>query len=461
MTVTLQGFAPEIAALIQQNTLQRTFLDAIYPKLLYRAEATPERWEANVGEVKIFTRAGKMPVNVKPLPVGQDPTPKSYATEQFKCEAAQYGDRLQTHMPTSRAMIQSKFLLDTQKLGENAGETINRLVRNRLFNTYLAGDTVTVTAATTSQTLLRVASLNGFLERVLNGQLTTVSPGAPLAIELGATNIANTVIAALPDNPTEPFGPGTLYLGTPLSGNLAARSRVRTLQRSRIVRVGGAATVDNLTASSFLTMDAIISAVQLMRSQGVPPHSDGKYHVHLATDAVTQIFRDPDWKALNHPAPTTGPYAEIALGQTLASIFYENSENPNQTNSGVLIGTGVNARASTEIGAEVTNESNVPVARTLITGGGAIYEEYIPEEEYGTPAGYTGKVGNFAVSANGAAVNTDRIRYILRAPLDMLQQIVDQAWSWSGDFATPSDLLTGNGARFKRAIVIEHAGAGA
>lgn len=461
MTVTLQGFAPELIALIQQNTLQRVFLEALFPRLLFRAEAEAESWPANVGDVKIFTRAGKMPVNTKPLTPGVDPTPKSYATEQFRCEAAQYGDRLQTHMPTSRAMIASKFLLDSKIVGQNAGETMNRIVRNRLYAAYTSGNTVTIVAATTGGTTLRVANLNGFLERVVSGQLQSVSPAAPISIELGSGNLPNTVIGATPDQPTEPYGPGTIVLGTALGANLAVRSRVRALHRARVVRPGGAETVDNITSASLLTMDTIISAIQLMRSQLVPPHADGYYHVHLPSDGVAQLFKDSDWKAMNHPpTPQTegNAFKYIAIGQCLASNFYENSECPNTLNSGILTATGTNARSSSEIGAEVQNETAVPIARTIITGGGAIYEEYIPEDEYATPAGYTGKVGNFTVTSNGVAVNTDRIRYILRAPLDVLQQIVDQAWSWSGDFAAPSDLLTGNGARFKRAVIIEHAG---
>jgi hypothetical protein len=35
--------------------------------------------------------------------------------------------------------------------------------------------------------------------------------------------------------------------------------------------------------------------------------------------------------------------------------------------------------------------------------------------------------------------------------------MVGQAWSWSGDFPIPSDVLSGDGARFLRAVVIEHA----
>ena len=98
----------------------------------------------------------------------------------------------------------------------------------------------------------------------------------------------------------------------------------------------------------------------------------------------------------------------------------------------------------------------VGVGRTIITGMASMYECYIPESDYITEAGVTGKIGNFAVTNNGVTVQTERIRYTMRAPLDRLQQVVGHAWSWSGDFAIPSDFST-LGARFGRAIVIEHA----
>lgn len=463
MTVTLQGFDPALINLIQQNVLARGFQEALLPKLMFRAEATPERWEANLGDVKIFTRSGQMPVSTKPLPPAQDPTPKSYATEQFRAEALPYGDRLQTHMPTSRAMIASKFLEDTQKLGENAGFTLNRLTRNRLYQSYLSGDTVSIAIALSGSSNIRVANLNGFLERVLTGALSPVSPTAPIAVQLGVTNIANTVIAAVPDLAGEPFGPGTVTLGTPLGADLAARSRVRATHRARIARSGNGATIDAITTNSLLTVDMIINAVQAMRGQNVPTHPDGTYHVHLSAEGVSQIFADPKWITLNQFAlnqgAASGVFRDLIVGRGFGCTFLSNNETPNQFNIGAFYATGAQALSSPDLGAEVVNETGVPIARTIITGGGALYEMWIPEAEYETEAGNLGVVKQFQVTNGGVVINTDRIRHIIRKPLDILQRVVDQAWSFSGDWVIPSDVLQGNGARFKRATVLEHAGA--
>ena len=69
----------------------------------------------------------------------------------------------------------------------------------------------------------------------------------------------------------------------------------------------------------------------------------------------------------------------------------------------------------------------------------------------------SGKVGEFSIVNNSLQVMTDRIRYIIRSPLDRLQQVVSQSWSWSGDFAIPTDGVTGNAGKFKRGVVIIHA----
>ena len=464
MTVSLQGFDPALVNLIQQNVLARAFQEVLFPKLMFRAEAAPERWEANLGDVKIFTRAGTMPVSTKPLPPAQDPVPKTYGTEQFRAEAMPYGDRLQTHMPSSRVAIASKFVLDGQKLAENAGLTINRLVRNKLFSAYLSGDTVTIAGYSTGASQIKVANCNGFLERVLNGSLVPVSPAAPISIQIGTTNIANTVIAAVPDVPGEVQGSGTLTLGTPLGANLSTRSRILALHRARILRAGNAGTIDGITSSSTLSVASIINAVQLLRGQNVPPHPDGTYHVHLSADGVTQIFLDPLWLSLNANSSAlpqgaaSGVFGDLIVGRGFGCTFMSNNETPNTFNVETIYASGANALVSPQIGAELVNETAVPIARTIITGGGAIYEMWIPENEYETEAGNLGVVKTFQATNGGVIINTDRIRYIIRKPLDVMQRIVDQAWSFSGDWVLPSDILSGNGAKFKRAVILEHAG---
>lgn len=460
MSIAQLGLNPAIVNLIQDRTLERVFHDALFPRLLYRSEAMAEKWMANIGERQVYTRTGLINVDTNPLTPGSDPTPSSYAIEQWEAEARQFGKSLDTHMPTSYVSLAPTFLRDTVQLGLNAGQTLNRLVRDRLYVAYLGGETVNTSAALIGATSIVVASLNGFNEVLVNGRLQPVSPANPLAITFSAGPAANTVVGTLPLNPNNPFGPGILTLGAGLSAPLALRTGVRAITRSRITRVGGGATVDGIVGGNILTLQDVINTVARMRSNNIPPTADGFYHVHLTPVGEAQLFADNAFQRLFQSLPENAVYRDLGIGQLVGCRFYRNTENPDLNNTSLQVDTSGGAgaaRVSGEIGAEVVNQAGLAVQREIVVGGGAIYEKYIDEGAFLTEAGVTGKIGEFSVMNGGVAVMTERIRYILRAPLDRLQQIVSQSWSWSGDFPVPSDGLTGSSARFKRAAVIEHA----
>lgn len=463
VTVSLAaiGIPAELSALIQDRTLERVFHDALFPRLLFRSEAVPELWPVNLGERMVFTRAGRIPVGTTPLTPGQDPTPSSYAVEQWEAEARQFGESIDTHMPSSYVSMAPLFLRNTVQLGLNAGETLNRLVRNALFRAYLGGQTNTIVAALAGATVLQVASLNGLSERVVGGRPAPVSAVNPLPITINVVGEpANTVIGAIPLNPADPFGPGTIQLGTATTNAIPVRTAVLASTRSRITRVGGTLSVDGLTSANILTLQTVIDTVARLRADLIPPAPDGFYHVHLTPAGEAQLFADNAFQRLYQSLPDNAVYRDQAIGQLLGCRFYRNTECPNVDNAGLLIDTSGGAgaaRESSEVGAEVLNQSGVAIQRAIVVGGGAIYEKYLDEGRFLSEAGVTGKVGEFAITNGGVAVMTERIRFIMRAPLDRAQQVVSQTWTWSGDFPIPSDGLTGTLARYKRAAVIEHA----
>ena len=458
--VSQAGIPPSIEALIQERTLERVFHDALFPRLLYRLEALPEIWAANLGEQSIFTRSGLMVPNIKPLVPGSDPVPKSYATEQWTAIAEQFADTIDTHMPSSHVAMASLFLRNTQTLGLNAGQVMNRLARNRLFVAYLGGEASVATAAIATATAVRVSTLNGFTESLVAGKLVPVSGAAPVNVTFSTGGEpANTVTGVTPDDAAEPLGPGTLTLGAGLTVGVALRDGVFAGTRSRRLRVGGGVTVDALTGANILTLDDCISAVARLRTNNVPPCSDGKYHVHLPPNAEAELFRDNHWQRLHQSLPDSYAYKELHVGDAIGARFFRQTEDPTAQTVGVqtpLAGGAGGAVTAPEIGGEISNEAGVPIVRTIVLGGGSMYEKYLDESKYITEAGVTGKIGNFSVTNGGVQIMTNRIRFILRSPLDGLQQIVKQTWSWSGDFPVPSDQTTGDAARFKRAVVIEH-----
>lgn len=455
MTVSLPGIPASIGNLIQQDVLERMFHDSLFPAQLFRATAQPELWEANLGESMLFTRPGLIPVSTRPLVQSNDPSPQTYAFEQWRAEAAQYGTTLDTHMPTSSVSLASLFMRNTQQLGLNAGQTLNRIVRDNLFRAYLGGNTNLAVAALAAATQVEVASLNGFTEVVVNARPVDVSAGNPLAVTIDG--VANTVIGTIPNDPAVPFGRGMLLLGTALAAPAALRAVVLAGNRSRITRVGGGTSVDGIGAGNILALADIINAVARLRRANVPTMADGTYHVHLGPEAEAQIFQDLQFQRLYDGVPQGAAYMDLAIARLVGCTFYRNNEVPSDDNSGTLQATGSSAQGAPDIGGDVTNATGRAIRRTIVIGGAAVYEKYLDESRYITEAGVTGKIGGFSVTNGGIAVMTDRIRYIIRSPLDRLQQVVAQTWSWSGDFAVPSDMLTGDSARYKRSVTIEHA----
>lgn len=454
MTISLAGIPNELVNMLQDRTLERVFHDALLGRMLYRSEANAELWQANLGERVVFTRTGLLPVKTKPLTPGQDPTPSSFAIEQWTAEARQYGDTIDTHMPTNYVTLAPLFLRNTVNLGIGAGETMNRLCRNRLFRAYLGGTTNLAVAALITATQIDVASINGFTEVLLNGTPVPVGPGSPLVGTVGTETVS--IIGAQPLNPDDPFGPGRLFLAAGLAGAQALRAVVTAANRSTIIRAGAGTSVDALTSANTITMQDIINAVSKLRGRKVPPCADGFYHLHLSTEGEAQIFADPVFQRLNQSMPEGAAYRDFAIGQLLGCRIYRETENPDTGNSGTLVASGSNALSSGEVGGDVVNATSVPVRRAMLVGGGAIYEKFLDESKFISEAGVQGKIGSFSVVNNGVQVMTNRVRFIMRAPQDRLQQVVAQTWSWSGDFACPTDQLTTDPARHKRAIVIEH-----
>jgi hypothetical protein len=209
--------------------------------------------------------------------------------------------------------------------------------------------------------------------------------------------------------------------------------------------------------------------VSSLQTNRIPTHPDGSYHGHISSLAAAQVFGDSEFQALHDGTPYNERYAMFAVGRILNCTFYRDEEVPRVDASGrgnvgnlqVSRPTQAStARLGKEVGCEVINATGVRIVRTIITGGEALMECHIPEsQDYVTEAGITGVVrGLEMITPNAAAMSVERVRFIIRAPLDRQQQQVSMTWSWAGDFGVPSDARAMyTGSRYKRCIVIESA----
>ncbi len=453
------GIPQSILNLVQQGLLERAFHDALFPSLLFRAEASKEQWEANTGTELFMTRPGLLLPITKPLVAGADPEPQTLSYEQWVAKLDRYSGTIDTHMPSSVVANSDLFMRNVNQLGMQAGQSLNRLPRNEIHLRYLSGNTCLLVATASGDSAIRVASVNGFTDVILKGVQTRpqlVSSSNPLQISIGG--VVRNVIGVDLDSPSDPYGPGTLYLSATVGSVVPARAPVLAVNRPKVVRSGGATSVDGIGSSDIFQLQDVAQVVSQLRKNNVPPHEDGTYHCHINTAANNQIFSDPAFQRLHQgTGGMSEQYKEFFIGSIFGCSFFLNNECPDADNSGARTPTGTNAQYSEEIGAETINESGIGIGRCLVTGRGALYEKYLDESGYVTEAGISGKEGQLQSINNGVEVNTDNIRLILRAPTNRLQDTVAATWSITTSFSTPSDVGAGGPERFKRAVVIEHA----
>lgn len=455
--------APEIRALVQDGILERAFHDSLFPKLLFRSEATPVLWPGNVGDRMIFTGTGLIPKNQRPLVPGQDPSPKSFSAEQWEATAQQYADSIDTHMPTSMNAIANLFYRNAQQLGLQAGQSLNGVVRNRLYNEGLSGWTV-ADGAQNSVNTVRVKRINGFT-RARRPDLAAGSPvrydpvsaSNPLAIKIFAgSELARNVVGFTADTPGDEVGPGTLTLDG-AAVTVADRDYLFSLSKTAIVRVGGGNKVDDVGNLDLLTLASARAAVARMRQQNVPEHQDAYFHCHLDPTSESQIFADQEFQRLLTSLPDYYMYKQFGIGVLLGTIFIRNNEAPLPET--VIGGSTATYTLDDNFAGELYNNgatTGVKIHRPLFTGQGAIMEYYQDLANLLTEAGVTGRTAEPKITNNGIDVFTERIQMIIRAPLNRLQDMVSTTWKFIGDWPVRTDGAVGDAAYYKRVVVIEH-----
>ena len=471
---------PTIRAMVQDQALQRAFHDALFPAMLFRAEASPIFWPANVGDTQVFTGRGLLSPDMAPLKPGTDPEPDSWTAEQWTAVAQEWAKAVDTFMPNSIVAIANLFYANAQQLGLAGAMTLNRLVRNKLFNAALSGNTVSDTGCSGANTL-HVKSCSGLTTArrpdVSTGsavQFSAVSATNPLPVRImqsNGTEVTRNITACALDAIADTVNGGTRYDergggtitfdGSPIT--VSARGYVVASDASYVVRVGGGNQVDVIGPNDTLKLADIRAAVARLRLMNIPTHADGRYHCHLDPISESEIFGDAEFQRLS--TATLGEnymYRDFAIGDKLGCIFFRNNECPLPTS--VLGGTittpifNLHDPFGGELYSSGTN-TGTPVHRAIFTGGDACKEYYLDTSGLITEAGLNGKIGEFSgrLHNNGIEIMADRIELILRAPLDRLQQKVSAAYRFAGDFVIRTDSATGDAARIKRMVCIEHA----
>ena len=409
-----------IQAIMQPFMLERTFEDALLPDFLYPALATQRPWSANLGDTRTFTRAGLMAPVTTPV-TGSDPTASTYGFEQFSMTMDQYANSVDTNMLQSAMTLSSKYLEDIQTLGVNAGQSLNRIARGRLYAAYGSGTTWVVTAQGSASTTCVVKDATGFDKVYSNSTFVAVSAGTPLNITING--VANTVTAVN-------LGTNTLTLGTAVTQ--AVGDTVVSAAAPYSVRPNAKASRYNLAGSDTATAAAFRAAVAQLRSNNVPTIG-GNYVAHVDPTTESQLYGDADFKQAYQGRGDSRVFGEMSIGTFLGIDWVRNNEAPTTTDGGS--GANLTVHRPIVMGADALISGPFDGMQELLIGTGVDSVPYI----------------RFIGPAAGA-----QVALIVRPPQDRLQQNISTSWSWVGDFAAPTDITTGTPARYKRAVVIEH-----
>jgi hypothetical protein len=449
---------PRFRAIVQDGVLERAFHDSLYPALMFRQEADPQPFPGHVGDSMVFSAPGLMKTKQRPLKPGDDVQPSQYGYEQWRATVQKYADAIDTDMPTNYVAIVDLLMRNMHQLGLGGAQTLNRIVRNRMYAAAESGWTV-ARGLQSSVTSLAVHRLNGFTtarrpDLAAGSQVAfaPVSATNPLPITVNTTtgpavvNVTGFTSVTAGDE----VGPGTLTIDSAVS--VADRAYIQSSDATSIVRVGGALQVDGITSADIASFAAIRTAVARFRTQNVPAMPDRRFHCHMDPTWEAQLFADDEMQRVNTALPDYYIYKEFSAGEILGCLFVRNSECPlpetvtqdsSQTDSfsqddpfaGELYSNGL---------------TGVKLHRGLFVGQSSIYEYYADLDELISEAGVTGEVGYAKIVNNGIDVMADRIQMIIRGPLDRLQEKVSSAYKFIGDWPVRTDAAVGDSARFKR-----------
>jgi hypothetical protein len=409
-----------IQAIMQNGILDRTFRDALIPSFLFPALADSEPWQGGLGDTRTFTRKGLIAPTTTPLAGADISGASTYTIEQWSVVMDQYGLSVDTNMLQSSMTLASKFLADVQTLGINAGQSLNRIARNKMYNAYMGGRTWATAADGASNTSITVQEVAGFTRVLVNGVPTAVSGGNPLTVTVGG--VANTVTGVSAQS-----GPGTLTLGTARVDALG--DAVVAANAPVTIRATGNSAFD-LTTANVATFANFRAAVTRLRKMNVPT-VDGYYTAHIPPDTEAELFADADFKQALQGRVDSPVWRDLSIGRFAGIDWVRNIEVPT-----------------------VTSNSGATVYRPVVVGAGALVAA--PFEGIGSLLAGTGVEDVPSIRMIEAAPTT-AVALIVRPPTDRLQQVISTSWAYTGDFGVPSDSGTGDAALFKRAVVVEHA----
>lgn len=454
-------FPAQLTNAIQQNFLERAFIEPLLNILNYRVIADREVFPGRIGDTITKTRLGLMIPNINPLNpstnTGLDNglNPQQYSDEQYSLAIQQFPQVANPiNLIDDETTISAFAMANSERLGIALATAIDRVARNNLFNSYMGGNTALSTTA--SSATQPVDDVRGFQNVVVNGSVVPVSVTNPLAIFVNG--VANTVTGVSVDVTNVSTAAvsggisGSLTLGSSVSGT--AGQAVVSATAPLIIRPNGRSTTGAIQSTDLLNMTSIFNAVSQLRNNAVPK-IDGAYNVYLNSTQMAELYQDTEFQILNRGVSTRDPNYENAwvMGEFLDVRFVMTTE--------------------TFVQPPVTNQSYAvaqTIQRALVVGKGALVEGIFTKGldaiRQMTASLGVGRIETFPMVVNvlDERFMYEGFYYYMRPPLDQLGQIITQTGNYIGGFTVPTDVTTtsviiptASNAYYKRAVIIETA----
>lgn len=457
-------FGPNLANLqnaIQQNFLERAFIEALHPILQYRMIADREDFPGRIGTSMTLTRVGLMIPNTTPLNPSTNTNidngliPQQYSDEQYTLSIFQIPQVAPPiNLMDDEVTIAAFLMKNAENLGIASAQSIDRTARAQLFNAYMSGNTV-ITASAGPVSTVSIDDTRGFQTVVVNGNVVSVSGSNPLPVFINNvlvnvtafTNDVVNVSSALITGGTS----GTITVSAPIT--VVAGQSVIGAFAPVIIRPSNRTTTAALTGTDIFNMQTMRNAVTYLRNNAVPT-IDGRYNCYVNATSMNQLFADPEFQLLNRGTSTRDPVYESAwvMSDFLDMRFFQTTETYVQPPQG---------------GAPVPVPQTIQ--RPIVCGKGALIEGIFTkglDAVRNMSQGGVGEVSAIESFGNilGERSMTEGFYMYLRKPIDQLGQIVTQTTSYVGGFTVPTDVTTttqqiptASNAYYKRAVIIETA----
>ena len=449
--MAINNLPSSIQSVIQLGMLEHQFRKPLVAKLGFRAIADSEPFMAGIGETITKTRTGLLPaITTAMSPAANSDitsglTAQNYSVEQYVLSVSQFAANMQLNIATAKVAIDSLYLRNAYTLGEQAFRSVDTLAANTLFNTYLGGNTRVRVTLGAPGVAVSVDDIRGFQNTMnASGQVVAISAGFPVNVTVGLNvYVLNSSVADGGNVSTAPGGisgvltfAGNVTVADGTAGNAVTSAVAPSVIRPTVTASGiQAATTAQISAvndvnAGKLTMGMILAGKAQMSANGVPVNDNtGFYHMYLDPIQAIGLYSDSAFQQFFRGQVTTEEYRQGVVAELLGVRIIETNLNPQQSLAGLSIRRGI------------------------LCGQGALVEGAFTNTAYADAVG---------ANAPGMIEVVENIAHVTREPLDALQQVITQSWSYIGGFAVPSDttanpntLPTASNAAFKRAVVME------